>query len=1024
MKDHLLHKYKEYQRRQRGPFRKMVATAVEMLKQQGVSAKQEVQLQAQEQRHLSRQARSGNGGAASSGSESDSDHGSSSGSEPELEGDLEALLDQGTGEDGGRRLNSSLLSMYSSVKEKGGARGFGSSSDGEGSSQEEKPAFAPPHVVAAAAARALAAEAEARAAKKGLAGRTAGGAATPAAGEEADQPSTSGRKDQPTPSVKQLPNGGPTPAPPATVTSRVRVVAEATNLPNSAAKTPARDPPALPAVSEPPGTAVTVNTVQTTDTQGKSCVAGKAGQPAGRRARGGDAKRQRMSVGGRGSSLASTPREVNYDDLGGIENILQDIEKAIERPFMAPMVYDHLGVEPPRGVLLHGPPGCGKTALANAIANECGVKFYRISAPEIVSGMSGESEAKLRQLFEEASNNAPAIIFIDEIDAIATKRESAQREMERRIVAQMLTCLDDLARPVKRLSTRTETEGDKDEEDAAQPRKGHVVVIAATNRPDAIDTALRRAGRFDYEVAMGIPTEEARARILQVMARKLRLSGDFDFRKIAKQAPGFVGADLASLVKEAAALAIDRIFEGLKSWEPQADAAAGELAQAGAIVAADASLPRPIAAPPDSRPKAARSKQRLVSAQLTPEALEGLAITMADFEAAVKRVQPSIRREGFATTPDVTWADVGSLHEVRAELFMSTTFHIAHPELYTAMGVPNPSGVLLYGPPGCGKTLVAKAAASESGANFISIKGPELLNKFVGESEKAVRTLFERARAAKPCVVFFDEMDALVPRRGSDNNQSSERLVNQLLAEMDGVDGRQGVYLIGATNRPDMIDPALLRPGRLDKLLYVPLPPPEGRVSILQALTRKTPLAPEVDIAAIGLDTRCSRFSGADLAALVKAAVDAALKEVVNAAFKDGVFDPAALLRLPSSAGQTTGQPPAQLHPRHFDTAFHSVSPSVSVEDQRSYERQRRQLRSSLGHLKRSASTAAVPAPAAVAVAVPVNPASQAVDGSVAKLEGEGVPEEGEKLLTDAAALEATDGMSSVVTDEPKPMDE
>lgn len=646
--------------------------------------------------------------------------------------------------------------------------------------------------------------------------------------------------------------------------------------------------------------------------KGDGVVVVKKGRVVEKRQTPGGAIQYKRSRSGRSaSSQRSDPLPIRYQDLGGIDGVLQDVKELIEYPLKHPEVYSWLGVYPPRGVLLHGPPGCGKTALANAIANECRVPFLRISAPEVVSGMSGESEAKVRGLFQEAAAAAPCIIFIDEIDAIAPKRETAQREMERRIVAQLLTCMDDLS-----ALTMGENEDPPREELANNDAQGHetrvrqhrhVVVIGATNRPDSLDAALRRAGRFDREITMGIPSEASREAILRKMAGKLRLEGSFSFQQVAKRTPGFVGADLAALIKEAAALAVQRIFSQLEE-------------KRGCITE-------------DGK-------------QLSRDDLEGLAISVSDFETAITKVQPSVRREGFATTPDVTWDDVGSLGDVREELLFAISRPIANPHLFEAMGLRVSVGVLLFGPPGCGKTLVAKAVAHDSGANFISIKGPELLNKYVGESERAVRQVFSRARAASPCVLFFDELDALAPRRGSDSSgAAAERVVNQLLTEMDGVDGRQGVYLVAATNRPDMIDPALLRPGRLEKILYVPLPPPEGRASILQALTRSTPLGEDVDLEEISAMPELTGFSGADLASLVREASVQALKERIT--------EPEQWLH--SSAADTTmaeSGGAVKVMRKHFVMSLSRLQPSVSRKDQRMYDSLRLKLRSSRGHLK------------------------------------------------------------------------
>jgi len=677
------------------------------------------------------------------------------------------------------------------------------------------------------------------------------------------------------------------------------------------------------------------------------------------------------------SFTASPPRPITYALLGGMEAVLAQVRECVEYPLAHPEVYAWLGVHPPRGVLLHGPPGCGKTALAHAIANEAGVPFFAISAPEIVAGVSGESEAKLRDLFASAAAVAPAIIFIDEVDAIAPKREAAQREMERRIVAQLLTCMDDLAAGAESacgdqdgVGGEGKADGDDQVDWAAhaagtEARRRHVVVIGATNRPDAIDPALRRAGRFDRELALGVPSLEGRAAILKVVTAGLRLGGALDLGAVAARTPGFVGADLAALAKEAAAGAVTRIFQQTEQGVEGEDKAGGgedtEMAEVGAVAPATPSTaiatttaPTPPAPPPP----------RLRAGPLTPSELSGLAITPADFEGALTRVQPSVRREGFASAPAATWADVGALGSIREELEFAVTRPIQDPARFAALGLAAPTGVLLYGPPGCGKTLLARAVAAESGANFVSIKGPELLNKWVGESEAAVRRLFARARAAAPCVVFFDELDALAPRRGGggeeggSGGQAAERVVNQLLTELDGLDGRGRVFVVGATNRPDIIDPALLRPGRLDKALYVPLPPPAGRADIIRTLLRKTPLSPGAGAAAeaVAASPSCDGFSGADLAALVREAAVAALREdvaaeraEVEAAGGDGAGVGAGPGARPSLDAAATAvrappRPPPAVSATHFTAALACVVPSVSKRDQRTYDALRRRL--------------------------------------------------------------------------------
>jgi ribosome biogenesis ATPase len=539
-------------------------------------------------------------------------------------------------------------------------------------------------------------------------------------------------------------------------------------------------------------------------------------------------------------------------DLGGVEHISNDLMQLIGVPLKYPEIYQHLGIDPPRGILLHGPPGCGKTALAHAIAGEAGVPFINIAAPVIVSGMSGESEKKIREVFEEAKELAPCILFIDEIDSITPKRETAQREMERRIVAQLLTCMDSISL----------------EKTDFKP----VIIIGATNRPDSLDPALRRAGRFDREIAIGVPDEKARQRILEKICSKLQLDGCLDYNSLAKLTPGYVGADLNALVSEAGMIAVSRIFKSLISArcneEGQED---------GMIVDKVESLGLSNSPNPNLMTLLLSSER----GPLNPTELASISIRYQDFVDASKIVQPSSKREGFATVPDVSWDQIGALKSIQQELRMAIVEPIRHPEFFESVGITSSMGVLLYGPPGCGKTLLAKAVANESHSNFLSVKGPELLNKYVGESERAIRMVFARAQASSPCIIFFDELDALCPARSNDaESQSSSRLVNTLLTEMDGMQGRKQVFVIAATNRPDMIDPAMLRPGRLDKALYVDLPNCEERHDILKTITKKTPMATDVSLEKISKDPKCEGMSGADLAALVREASVMALKGV------------------------------------------------------------------------------------------------------------------------------------------------
>ncbi|KAJ5660168.1 AAA domain-containing protein [Penicillium longicatenatum] len=533
----------------------------------------------------------------------------------------------------------------------------------------------------------------------------------------------------------------------------------------------------------------------------------------------------------------SPPTHVSLADLGGLDEVVEQLGDMIILPMTRPQVYISSNVQPPRGVLLHGPPGCGKTMIANAFAAELGVPFISISAPSVVSGMSGESEKALREYFDEAKRLAPCLIFIDEIDAITPKRESAQREMEKRIVAQLLTCMDDIS--------LEKTEG--------KP----VIVLAATNRPDSLDAALRRGGRFDKEINMTVPSEPVREQILRALTRKMQMADDLDFKTLAKRTPGFVGADLNDLVSTAGAAAIKRYLDILKSNSGEEMEIEGE----------DELSPR------------VRELRRLIThARENPigDETETVLVSNADFFTALPKIQPSSKREGFATIPDTTWADIGALGGVRDELSTAIVEPIRTPDIYEKVGITAPTGVLLWGPPGCGKTLLAKAVANESRANFISVKGPELLNKFVGESERAVRQVFVRARSSVPCVIFFDELDALVPRRDDTLSEASARVVNTLLTELDGLGTRQGIYVIAATNRPDIIDPAMLRPGRLETLLFVNLPSPLERVEILQTLIRNLPIEFNDELRRLAED--CEGFSGADLGSLLRRAGYMAIK--------------------------------------------------------------------------------------------------------------------------------------------------
>ncbi len=534
-------------------------------------------------------------------------------------------------------------------------------------------------------------------------------------------------------------------------------------------------------------------------------------------------------------------QRVSYEDIGGLDEPIKKVRELVELPMNHPELFRKLGIDPPKGVLLHGPPGTGKTLLAKAVANETHAHFISVNAPEIMSKYVGEAEERIRNVFKEAEENAPSIIFVDEIDSIAPKRDEVVGEVERRVVAQLLALMDGLE------------------------ARGEVVIIAATNRVNSIDEALRRPGRFDREIEFGVPNKKARKAILQIHTRGMPLAKDIDLDYFAGITHGFVGADLQALGKESA-------MKALRRYLPKID---------------------------------------LEEEQIPQEVLESLEVNKDDFMNGLKDVQPSALREVAIEVPNVKWEDVGGLDSVKEELKQAIEWPLKNPKAFRDMGIRPPSGVLLFGPPGCGKTLLAKAIASESDANFISVKGPELISKWVGESEKGIRKIFRKARQVSPSIVFFDEIDSIASRRGSGNDSNvTERVVNQLLTELDGVETLKDVVFVAATNRPDLIDPSILRPGRIDKLIRIDAPDKKTRKKILEVHTKNVKLASDVSLEELSKST--DGFSGADLEGLVRESALLVLKE--------------------------NKLKPALIEMKHFETVLKKAKGSVSEKTEEAYE--------------------------------------------------------------------------------------
>ena len=558
--------------------------------------------------------------------------------------------------------------------------------------------------------------------------------------------------------------------------------------------------------------------------------------------------------------------EIGYDDIGGCRKQLGLIREMVELPLRHPALFKNLGIKPPKGVLMYGPPGVGKTAIARAVANETGAFFLIINGPEIMSKMAGESESNLRTIFEEAEKNAPSIFFIDEIDSIAPNREKTHGEVEKRVVSQLLTLMDGMK------------------------SRSNVVVIAATNRPNTLDPALRRFGRFDREIDIGVPDENGRLEIFRIHTRSMKLDDDVDPEIVAKQTHGFVGADIAALCTEAAMQCI-------------------------------------------------REKMDLIdieNSSIDAEILNSMAVTQEHFKFALASANPASLRETVVEVPNVSWDDIGGLSDVKNELKEMVQYPIEHPEKFEKFGMSPSRGVLFYGPPGVGKTLMAKAIANECQANFISVKGPELLTMWFGESEANVRDIFAKARSAAPCVLFFDELDSIAIKRGSNpgDSGSGDRVINQLLTEMDGIGVKKNVFVIGATNRPDILDPAIMRPGRLDQLIYIPMPDYESRLSILKANLRKTPIHRDVDLSFIASNT--DKFTGADLTEICQRAIKLAISEDIK---KSAELEEIKKNLSPDELEQLESQPEPEpvVMPKHFEEAVRNGRRSVSDKDLHQY---------------------------------------------------------------------------------------